>query len=109
MAFKAGDKKPANSGIKKGQKQNRVTFRDMLEAEFGEELPIVLGRRLKEDLQSGELDRFAETLKTALPYCYKKLPTDHTIKGDIAHKVDYTAILRDHGITPRETKNANNE
>lgn len=102
MPFERGHKKLG--GVKKGQKQTRTLFREILEAEYGESLPVALGSWLKTAKQTKDWGAFTELLRIALPYCYKKMPVDHTLQTDIPQQIDYSAILATYGIQPRRPK-----
>lgn len=108
MPFEKGHKKVKGSGIKKGQKQHRVTFRDLLEKEWGDTLPDALARRLKDAEAKGketeEWRDYDELVRTALPYCHKKMAIDHSIVDEEGISIDYRAVLISAGLKPRKPK-----
>lgn len=75
MKFKKGEPRPEGAGIKKGQKQKRTMMRERLEA-LGINLADELAGIMKRAKEAGDDPLLHDTIKTAMPYCYKKQPTE---------------------------------
>lgn len=100
MAFKKGDKRPEGAGVKKGQKQKRTMMREMLE-EKGIDLVDEMAGIIALAKKHRDYQAIMDACKTLLPYCYKKMPTDHNVAGEMKHSVNYEDILTKAGIKPR--------
>ena len=106
MAFTKGAKRPAGAGIKKGQKQQRTMMREALEAKGIDLIDELAGLIQRAKKKKNDV-LLAEHIRTALPYCFKKMPIDHALVDSKGNSVDYTPVLMANGIKPRQPHKLN--
>lgn len=98
MPFEKGRQK--TGGIQKGSKHS--TFKTELE-ELGLFIPTEINRIWEESKRYKDYQAQIDIIKMIMPYCLKKMPTDHNVQASGSLLVDYKAILKQNGIKTRES------
>ena len=99
MTFKLGDPKPAGSGIKKGQKQNRTVLKEKL-LEGGFDYDAELVKLLLTAKETNDADMLWKRMMDIKDNITPKLPAEHKITAEV-NNINYAEVLAAHGLTPR--------